>query len=125
MEKQLSIIIPVFNGERYIAACLTSLLGQLTDRHEVILINDGSTDATHEIVTKEFSDQMAQGKLVYISIENGGVSAARNLGLDAATGAYLAFVDARRSGQPRLCAGTRSSHVSGAGHYRIWLSFGE
>lgn len=94
MEKQLSIIIPVFNGERYIAACLTSLLGQLTDRHEVILINDGSTDATHEIVTKEFSDQMAQGKLVYISIENGGVSAARNLGLDTATGAYLAFVDA-------------------------------
>lgn len=94
MEKQLSIIVPVFNGERYIAACLASLLGQLTDQHEVILVNDGSTDATHEIVNWEFAAQIERGALVYISVENGGVSAARNRGLDVARGRYLAFVDA-------------------------------
>lgn len=94
MEKQLSIIIPVFNGERFISACLASLLGQTTSRQEVILINDGSTDATHEIVTREFSTQIEQGALIYISVANGGVSAARNLGLEAARGNYVTFVDA-------------------------------
>jgi len=94
MEKQLSIIIPVYNGERYIAACLTPLLGQLTEQHEVILINDGSTDATHEIISREFSASIEQGGLVYLSVENGGVSVARNRGLDRAKGRYVTFVDA-------------------------------
>lgn len=94
MVRQLTIIIPVYNGERYIGACLGSLLGQLSDQHEVILINDGSTDATNEIIKREFSAYIEQGILIKLSVENGGVSVARNHGLNRARGRYISFVDA-------------------------------
>lgn len=104
MEKKLSIIIPVYNGERYVASCLTSLLGQLSDQHEVILINDGSSDATHDIITCQFATHIERGALVYQSVSNGGVSAARNLGLNSARGRYVSFVDADDSVSPDYMA---------------------
>jgi glycosyltransferase involved in cell wall biosynthesis len=94
MNKKLSIIIPVFNGERYIKACLTALTAQLTQDTEIILINDGSADRTDDIVKTEFADVIQSGLLQYISTPNAGVSAARNLGLNQASGQYIAFVDA-------------------------------
>jgi len=94
MDRKLSIIIPVYNGARFIGACLTSLINQLVDDVELILVNDGSTDATHEIISSALESLNKTGQFIYLSTENRGVSAARNSGLDAATGDYIAFVDA-------------------------------
>jgi glycosyltransferase involved in cell wall biosynthesis len=94
MDKALSVIIPVFNGERFIAECLISIISQLRPGIEVIVINDGSSDATEGIILEGFGDQIAQGSLIYRATTNAGVSAARNVGLDLARGEYLAFVDA-------------------------------
>lgn len=94
MNKRLSVIIPVFNGEQFIAECLDSLAKQLVDEVEVIVINDGSTDATDEIITSRYRAAIASGRLIYRKTANGGVSAARNFGLDIAGGDYVAFVDA-------------------------------
>lgn len=94
MSKRLSVIIPVFNGECFIAECLDSLVTQLVDDVEVIVINDGSTDRTDHIVTSRYQAEIACGRVIYRNPPNGGVSAARNLGLDIARGDYVAFVDA-------------------------------
>lgn len=94
MSKKLTVIIPVYNGERYIELCLKSLVVQLCDEIEIIVVNDGSIDATDEIITTEFHEFIDSGKLIYLTTPNSGVSAARNLGLDNASGEYVAFVDA-------------------------------
>jgi glycosyltransferase involved in cell wall biosynthesis len=94
MNKKLSIIVPVYNGEKYIAECLTTLAPQLGSDAEIILINDGSTDGTDRIVKNGFQEQIGQGQIKYITTRNAGVSAARNLALDNATGDYISFVDA-------------------------------
>lgn len=91
---QLSVIVPVYNGERYIAACLQSLISQWVEGVEIIVVNDGSNDGTEDIVDAEFGAALAQGYLRHIRTPNSGVSAARNLGLDEAKGEYVAFVDA-------------------------------
>lgn len=92
MEK-LSIIIPAFNAEEYIARCLNSILDQ--DYHndiEIIVVNDGSTDSTGEIL-KDYSSRYPDSIRI-ISKENGGVSSARNTGMDSATGEWIWFCDA-------------------------------
>lgn len=94
MNKKLSIIVPVYNGEQFIKSCLSSLVTQLQDEVEIIVINDGSTDATDHIITTEFKAFIDKGSLIYLATENAGVSAARNLGLEKASGRYVAFVDA-------------------------------
>lgn len=94
MNKKLSIIIPVYNGEFFIESCLNSLVTQLRDDVEIIVINDGSTDATDHIIKTVFKKFLDSGMLIYFLTPNGGVSAARNLGLEHTTGEYVAFVDA-------------------------------
>jgi len=94
MNIKLSIIIPVFNGERFIGRCLESLANQLRDDVEIIVVNDGSTDATDTVITAGFQSLINSGRLLYLTTPNAGVSAARNLGLDRASGDYVAFVDA-------------------------------
>ncbi|GHT43715.1 hypothetical protein AGMMS49965_18080 [Bacteroidia bacterium] len=93
MEKELilSIIVPAYNAERYIEKCLNSLLNQDLEGYEIIVINDGSTDKTVEIVTQytEKSDVIS-----LISQENQGQGVARNVGISNAKGKYLMFVDA-------------------------------
>lgn len=86
----ISIIVPVFNSEEYLADCIESLLRQDVENYEIILVNDGSTDKSGEICNyyaKEYSNVILMEK------ENGGQSSARNLGLSIARGEYVMFVD--------------------------------
>lgn len=90
MEKKLSIIVPAYNVERYLTRCLDSLLNQdlPTDEYEVIVVNDGSTDGTAEVL-----DRYGHAVKVF-STANKGVSEARNYGVRQASGKYFLFVDA-------------------------------
>lgn len=85
-----SVIIPVYNAEKTIRRCVDSLLEQNCADAEIILVNDGSRDGSEEICEEYARDH---GNVRYIMQENGGVSAARNAGLDAAQGEYVLFVD--------------------------------
>jgi glycosyltransferase involved in cell wall biosynthesis len=84
----ISVIIPVFNGERFIAEAIQSVLAQNYEPLEIIVVDDGSTDGTAEVV------KILGEKIRYIFQENGGIAAARNTGLRAASGDYIAFLDA-------------------------------
>ncbi len=84
----VSVIIPAYNAERYIEETLESVFKQTHDRLEVILVDDGSTDGTGARV-RAYRDRVR-----YIQQANAGVGAARNRGLDAAAGDYIAFLDA-------------------------------
>jgi len=82
---KISVIIPVYNGEKYLAQCFENILCQTYKNLEIIVVNDGSTDKTAEIAS------MYPVKL--INQKNSGVSAARNAGIDCATGDYIHFMD--------------------------------
>lgn len=86
----LSIIIPVYNSEKYLVNCLNSILNQDEKIFEVIIIDDGSSDSSYEIMKKYES---IYNKVKILKKENGGVCSARNLGIEVAEGEYLAFVD--------------------------------
>lgn len=87
---KVSVIIPVYNMERYVGECLDSVLRQSLSDIEVIIINDGSTDSSLQII-KEYSKN--DSRITVIDKKNAGVGAARNDGIKAATGEYLAFID--------------------------------
>lgn len=87
---KISLVIPVYNGERYLDACLKSVVAQSLDRLEVILVNDGSTDSSGQIM-KEYVRMYPN--CTYIKQENRGLSEARNTGLQYAHGKYIAFLD--------------------------------
>lgn len=88
MEHKLSIIIPLFNSGKHICRCLDSIL-ELPMHKEVIVVDDGSTDSSHSLALK----YAERGDIRLFSQENKGVSEARNLGLDNASGDIIAFVD--------------------------------
>lgn len=90
MKELISVIIPAYNIEQYIERCLESVCGQTYSRLEIIVIDDGSSDGTGNII-----DELAKkdSRIITIHKENGGVSAARNTGLDIAKGDYIGFVD--------------------------------
>ena len=85
---KISIIVPVYNCAKYIKKCLDSLINQTFKNIEIILVNDGSTDNSEEII-QSYDDN----RIVYIKQKNQGPSAARNLGIDLAKGEYIGFVD--------------------------------
>ena len=87
---KVSVIVPVYNVKSYLNECLDSLLSQTLDGIEIIMVNDGSTDGS-ESVAAEYADRYSNFKL--INRENGGLSAARNTGLDMAKGKYVYFLD--------------------------------
>lgn len=90
-EPILSIIVPVYNVEKYLDTCLTSLVNQTVDNYEILVINDGTKDNSQEIIDRyvaEYPDTVFS----YIK-ENGGLSDARNYGLEKARGKYIAFID--------------------------------
>lgn len=87
----LSVIIPAYNAEKYIKRCLESVFRQTYTNYEVIVIDDGSTDATKAILDKIVGENQ---RLSVYSTVHLGVSAARNKGLEVARGDYIAFVDA-------------------------------
>jgi glycosyltransferase involved in cell wall biosynthesis len=87
---KLSIIVPVYNVEAYLPKCIDSILNQSFEDFELILINDGSTDKSSNIC-EYYREKDA--RVVFFQKENGGLSSARNIGLDYAKGEYVAFVD--------------------------------
>lgn len=87
---RFSVIIPVYQAEKTIARCLDSLLGQQSSDMELLVVNDGSTDESGKICNR-YAQQYPC--IHYYEKENGGVSSARNLGLDHAQGDYILFVD--------------------------------
>ena len=90
MSKAISFIIPVYNVEKYLRECVDSILCQLTDECEIILVDDGATDSSGSICD---SYATMNSKVKAVHQENGGLAAARNTGLDYAGGEYIAFVD--------------------------------
>lgn len=90
MSKAISFIIPVYNVENYLKECVDSILCQLTDECEIILVDDGATDSSGSIC----DDYASMGsKVKAVHQKNGGLAAARNTGLSHANGEYIAFVD--------------------------------
>lgn len=87
----ISVIVPVYNAEKYLERCLQSILEQSYKEFEVVLINDGSTDNSIRIA-KEFAHRDQRIKI--IEQKNAGPAKARNRGIEAASGEYIAFVDA-------------------------------
>lgn len=86
----ISIIIPVYNAELYIEKCISSIVTQSNKNWELIIVNDGSTDSSGEIC-KKYSE--VDTRIFYVEIENQGVSNARNVGTQYATGDWIMFVD--------------------------------
>lgn len=85
---KVSLIVPIYNSQNYLEKCIKSLISQTLKDIQIILINDGSTDKSEKII-KSFDDE----RIVYISKNNEGIGKTRNLGIDKATGEFLAFVD--------------------------------
>lgn len=86
----ISVIVPVYNSEKYLRKCLDSLINQTYKNLQIILINDGSTDQSGKIC-EEYAKK--DRRIIYKSVENGGVSSARNKGIAEATGDYYHFPD--------------------------------
>ena len=87
----ISVIVPIYNGEKYIHRVVDSILPQLNNAVELILVDDGSTDASSSLCDT-YAEEYTTIQVVHKA--NGGVSSARNAGIEAARGGYLSFVDA-------------------------------
>lgn len=90
MQEKISVIIPVYNVEKYISKCLDSILNQTYKNIEIIIVNDGSTDKSG-LICDEYAKKDSRIKVIHKS--NGGVSSARNLGIDNSSGEYIGFID--------------------------------
>lgn len=90
MSYKVSVIVPVYNAEKYLHMCIKSLLNQTIESLQIILVNDGSTDSSGAIIDKYANEN---ANIVSLHKENGGSSTARNLGIKKATGEYIAFLD--------------------------------
>ena len=88
---KVSVIVPVYNVEKYLEKCLESLVTQTLSDIEIITVDDGSTDDSKKII-KKFTEKYPE-KLKYYYKENGGLSSARNFGIPCAHGEYIAFLD--------------------------------
>lgn len=90
MQELVSIIVPVYNVEKYVKECVMSIIGQTYDNIEIILVDDGSTDGSGRLC-----DDLAgvDSRITVIHQSNGGLSSARNAGIIASSGEYLCFID--------------------------------
>ena len=108
MEKLISIIVPVYNAERTLHRCVTSLVEQIYPNIEILLVNDGSKDASLEMCRGyEWQDS----RIRVIDKPNGGVSSARNAGLDVARGEYIMFCDSDDWVSPLWCEHMVRNHI--------------
>lgn len=89
---KVSVIVPVYNAEEYIGATLDSIINQDFNSYEIIVVDDGSTDQSPEIISEKLTKSTADYRI--IRQDNAGVSSARNRGMEDATGEYLVFIDA-------------------------------
>ncbi len=97
---KLSVIVPVYNVEDCLEWCLDSLRSQTMGDIEIICVNDGATDGSRDVLAR---CAQRDGRIVIIDRENGGLSAARNTGMRAATSPYVAFLDADDRFAPQAC----------------------
>lgn len=88
---KVSVIVPIYNVEKYLEKCINSLLSQTLEDIQIILVNDGSKDNSGNIA-KEY-EKNNKNRIIYVEKENGGLSDARNYGLKYATGEFIAFLD--------------------------------
>ena len=126
-ESLISVIIPVHNGEAYLEKCIESIATQDYEELEILVINDGSTDATAEICSRLC---MQYENLRVITLTDLGVSVSRNRGLEQARGAYVMFVDADDRLRPGVLKGLYNilletdSDMAGCG-FAVWQTAGE
>lgn len=97
----MSVIIPVYNAEKYLRGCMGSVLGQSLRELEVICVDDGSTDGSAAILA-EYAEKDSRVRV--LRQENKGAGAARNLGIDAAKGEFVAFIDADDWAEKSYCS---------------------
>ena len=88
---KISVVVPVYNTEKYLKRCVDSILNQKMKDYELIIVNDGSQDNSEEIIKKY--EQQYSNIIKYYKKENGGLSDARNYGVAKATGKYICFID--------------------------------
>ena len=96
---KVSVIIPVYNASRWLAECLSTVISQTLQEIEIICVDDGSTDGSYQILE---AFQKKDDRIKLIKQENAGAGAARNRGLDAASGEYLSFLDADDEFEPEM-----------------------
>ena len=87
---KLSVVIPVYNLEKHVSRCITSIQNQLLQDIEIIVMDDGSTDRSFEIISKQSQNDI---RIKYFKQQNKGVSSARNKGLEIAKGEFITFID--------------------------------
>ena len=107
---KISIIVPIYNAEKFIDRCMQSIYAQTFSDYEIILVNDGSTDNSDEICRKY---QSQDDRITYIKKENEGAGSARNAGLAVAKGDYIAFPDVDDWFEPEMYAELYELAVSG------------
>ena len=91
---RVSVIVPVYNTGKYVEKCLNSLTNQtIKDELEIIIINDGSTDNSEEVIKEYIKNQKRQVLIKYNAKQNEGIANTRNLGVEKATSEYIMFVD--------------------------------
>lgn len=100
MEPKVSVIIPVYNVEPFLARCLDSVVGQTLREIEIVCVDDGSPDRSIDILRRY---EVGDDRIRVISQENRGLGGARNRGFDAATGEYILFVDSDDWIDPAYC----------------------
>lgn len=91
MEELISVIVPIYNAEKYLEQCIKSIVNQTYKNIEIILVDDGSIDESHKICD-EYKEK--DSRIIVVHKKNGGVSSARNTGLNLAKGDWIAFIDA-------------------------------
>jgi glycosyltransferase involved in cell wall biosynthesis len=102
---RVSVIVPAFNQERLVGRAIQSVLAQTLPAHEIVVVDDGSTDGTASAVARAAA---REDRVRYVRQENAGVSSARNRGIREATGNWLGFLDADDHWRPTLLALARS-----------------
>ena len=122
MNDLISVIVPAYNAEEYIGECLDSLLCQTYENLQIIVVNDGSTDRTGEIIARY---QKKDARILALQQPNGGVSAARNLALEHMEGRYVTFSDSDDTSEPDKIAFlyalllTHDAEIAHCGYNRV------
>ena len=116
-DPKISVIIPVYNAEKYLDRCMKSIYDQTFTDYEIILVNDGSTDNSDEIC-RRYRDQ--DDRVTYIKKENEGAGSARNRGIEVAKGEYLAFPDVDDWFEPEMY--TELYELAKSGDYDVVIS---
>ena len=100
MELVISVIVPVYNSEKYLSVCMDSILGQTYQQLQIIAIDDGSKDKSLQILN-DYAKR--DGRILVVHQENKGVGAARNVGIEHATGDWIIFIDSDDRIEPEYC----------------------